>query len=183
MVAYPSMPLALNAPRENVAGIKWQTDSCAGSGATFIIEVPGTQVEPAAIDKSAEPQHGHTDGLRLLVVEDHPDTARALKTLLSRQGFVVTIAGTVASGLAILRTKRFDMVVSDLGLPDGTGYELMKAMQDVQPLPGICMSGYGMEEDIRKSKEAGFAEHLVKPVKLPLLIAAIYRICAAKTHI
>ena len=70
--------------------------------------------------------------------------------------------------------------MSDLGLPDSTGLELMTRMQDIQPLPGIAMSGYGMEEDVRKSIAAGFSEHLVKPVKIPQLVAAIQRLVAAR---
>lgn len=151
-----------------------------GKGATFIVELPGTQVKCAGIEKPAEPERVETPALRLLVVEDHPDTARALKILLSREGFSVTTVGTTASALAIARTQPFDILVSDLGLPDSTGLELMTRMQDIQPLPGIAMSGYGMEEDVRKSIAAGFSEHLVKPVKIPQLVAAIQRLVAAR---
>ncbi len=152
----------------------------AGQGATFVIEVPGTSLKGAETDKPAEPERIETPALRLLIVEDHPDTARALKTLLSHEGFVVALAGTVASALALAKTETFDILVSDLGLPDASGCELMTRMQAVQPLPGIAMSGYGMEEDIRKSHDAGFSEHLVKPVKIPQLMAAIQRLLAAK---
>ena len=114
--------------------------------------------------------------LRLLIVEDHDDTARALRRLLGRAGFMVSVAGDVAGALALAGRESFDLVVSDLGLPDGTGYDLMAGLQKIQPLPGIAMSGYGMEDDVAKTREAGFSEHLVKPVEVPKLIAAIRRV-------
>ena len=68
------------------------------------------------------------------------------------------------------------MLISDLGLPDGSGYEILSRLGAARPMPGIAMSGYGMDEDIRRSREAGFAEHLVKPIEIPQLIAAIRRV-------
>ena len=155
----------------------------AGHGATFIIEVPGipTPLEVEQVNHPIEPDPIKTLALRLLVVEDNVDTALSLRILLSQAGFTVTITGSVASALALAKTKTFDMLVSDLGLPDATGLELMTKIQDIQPLRGIAMSGYGMEEDIRKSLAAGFSEHLVKPIKIPQLVAAIQRMIAEKT--
>ncbi len=154
-----------------------------GCGATFIIEVPATPLTVvAASDQPAAVQPVGTTALRLLVVEDHADTSRALKTLLSQEGFTVTTAGDVASALALARSETFDFLVSDLGLPDATGYELMEQMQGIQPLRGIAMSGYGMEEDVRKSMQSGFCEHLVKPIKIPELLAAIQRLSAGDSR-
>ncbi len=149
-----------------------------GQGATFIIEVPSTPQQVTA-PKPAAPEQARPTALRLLVVEDHADTSRALKRLLSLEGFAVTSAGDVASALALARNETFDFLVSDLGLPDASGYELMAQMQDIQPLRGIAMSGYGMEEDVRQSLAAGFSDHLVKPLKIPQLLAAIQRLRAA----
>ncbi len=154
-----------------------------GQGSTFVIELPGTRTEAPVREPSRDllaEEGGPRPAVRLLVVEDHRDTARALKTLLSLEGFVVTTADTVASALALAKVGTFDVLVSDLGLPDASGHELMRRMQDVQPLPGIAMSGYGMEADVRKSHEAGFSEHLVKPMKIPQLIAAIQRLLTAR---
>lgn len=152
----------------------------AGRGSTFTIELPGKLLDAAVTEEPAALGCFPTPALRLLIVEDHSDTACALKTLLSLEGFAVTTAATVADALAVAKTETFDILVSDLGLPDASGYDLMKRIQEVQPLPGIAMSGYGMEEDVRKSHDAGFSEHLVKPMKIPQLIAAIRRLVAAR---
>lgn len=117
---------------------------------------------------------------RLLVVEDHADTARMLRVILNRAGYLVSTAGGVAEALALAGRETFDVLISDLGLQDGSGCELMARLQKVQPLPGIAMSGHGTEEDSIRTREAGFAEHLVKPVEMPQLLEAISRIMQAK---
>ena len=75
--------------------------------------------------------------------------------------------------------RQFDIVVSDLGLPDGSGCEVMEAVLRLRPIPGIAMSGYGMEEDLKRSAEAGFAEHPTKPISLENLVAAIELLTAS----
>jgi CheY-like chemotaxis protein len=85
-------------------------------------------------------------------------------------------AGDVASAIAAVEREHFDVLVSDLGLPDGTGYEVMRAIRARCLVPGIAMSGYGMEEDMQRSTDAGFTEHLVKPISVPHLIDAIRRV-------
>ena len=122
---------------------------------------------------------GGVAGLRLLVVEDHADTARILGRLLRKRGYTVQIAGTVGEAIGVLAEEPVDMIVSDVGLPDGTGYELMRRAQQMRPVTGIAMSGFGMEEDIMRSREAGFAEHLVKPVDAAQIDEAIRRLFRA----
>jgi DNA-binding response OmpR family regulator len=112
----------------------------------------------------------------LLLVEDHLDTARTLARLLRRAGYAVVIATDIASAIATVAREPFDLLISDLGLPDGTGYDIMRAVRANHHVPGIAMSGYGMEEDVRRSHEAGFIEHLVKPIGVSQLIAAIRRV-------
>jgi CheY-like chemotaxis protein len=90
----------------------------------------------------------------------------------------VQTAGSVAEALKAAEGADFDVLVSDLGLPDGTGCELMRQIRDRHPLRGIAMSGYGMEEDVRRSREAGFSEHLVKPVDIASLERAILNVAA-----
>ena len=114
----------------------------------------------------------------MLLVEDHADTARLLAKLLTRQGFRVRTAHTVAAALDLAAAEPFDIVVSDIGLPDASGYELMAQLRDRYGAKGIALSGFGMEEDIRQSREAGFAEHLTKPVNLDQLHDAIKRVLA-----
>jgi len=113
--------------------------------------------------------------LRILLVEDHVDTAEAMADLLREMGHQVTVAGSVAGGLDAAEglAGRIDMVLSDLGLPDGTGLDLMATLHGRYGVKGIALSGYGMEEDVRKSLEAGFDRHLTKPVNLQALQTAI----------
>ena len=111
--------------------------------------------------------------LRLLIVEDHADTARALSRLLTRSGYLVETASNMAAAVELAKRESFDLVISDLGLPDATGYELMRQLREFGEIKGIAMSGYGMDEDLRKSREAGFSEHLVKPVDVVRLQEAI----------
>ena len=117
-------------------------------------------------------------GLRLLLVEDHLDSAELLADLLARRGHTVVIAGCAREALERATTEPFDLVVSDVGLPDGSGYDLMKALRAARPIRGIAMSGYGRAEDLAASREAGFEEHLTKPILLAKLEQAIARIQA-----
>lgn len=143
-----------------------------GRGATFrvtfaTVDVPemvnGGQGTPPALDR----------GLRLLVVEDHAATLAVLTRLLTRHGHHVTHASNVRDGLAAAAVETFDAVISDLGLPDGTGFELMEKLRDAHGLRGIALSGYGMDEDVRRAREAGFAAHLTKPVDFAQLRGAL----------
>ncbi len=151
-----------------------------GQGATFVIELPGAAPAPAADSAGIAPagvgKARRLRQLRVLLVEDHADTSRTLVRLLRRQGFVVVSAADVASATARAETEAFDVLVSDLGLPDGNGDEVIRRVRASQIVPGIAMSGYGMEEDVRRSREAGFTEHLVKPIDVSQLVAAIRRV-------
>jgi PAS domain S-box-containing protein len=154
-----------------------------GLGATFTLTLAATAPDPAAASALPAPPAetaGHA-GLRILLVEDHADTREALADLLRMYGHEVTVAGSLAAALALAATERFDLVVSDLGLPDGSGLDLMPQIRALSPydVKGICLTGYGMEEDIRKSREAGFLAHLTKPVNFQELAAVLARITAA----
>jgi len=107
--------------------------------------------------------------LKLLIVEDHETTRTVLAQLLTRRGHHVTTAGNVQEALAAYNDGYYDAVISDLGLPDGSGMDLMREIQRLRPVPAIALSGYGMEDDVRRSKEAGFSAHLVKPVNMEQL--------------
>jgi PAS domain S-box-containing protein len=148
-----------------------------GRGATFTVTFPTLEAPPDAAPVAAERlPHASARVVRLLLVEDHPDTSKTLARLLRLDGFDVRCAGTVAAAEALATSETFDVIVSDLGLPDGSGHDLMRRLRAMSPLPGIAMSGYGMDEDIRQSQEAGFAEHFVKPVDVTQLRAAIRRL-------
>ncbi|MGV3660291.1 MAG: GAF domain-containing protein [Prosthecobacter sp.] len=151
----------------------------AGQGAAFIIELPGRAMTATAKIRLAAPAAKvDSSHLRLLLVEDHPDTERVLGALLRRAGFTVVTAQNVTKAVATAREQSFDLLVSDLGLPDGTGYDVMRNVHSILGIPGVAMSGYGMEEDIRRSREAGFSEHLVKPIDVPELISTIRRVAS-----
>ena len=141
-------------------------------GATFIIKFPGA-VEPASgVTRIAVPVLDHSPAeeklppLRLLLVEDHAATLTTLSQLLKRDGHSVITATSVNEALATTAANTFDLVISDLGLPDGTGNELMEKLRAAYGLRGIALSGYGMEEDLARSRASGFATHLVKPVAI-----------------
>ena len=102
--------------------------------------------------------------LRLLLVEDHIDTQRVLGRLLAQLGHQVSVAGNVEEALRSCRAQSFDVIISDIGLPDGTGYDVISGAKLLQDVQGIALTGYGMSEDVRRSKEAGFDFHLTKPV-------------------
>jgi CheY-like chemotaxis protein len=111
--------------------------------------------------------------MKLLIVEDHGPTREVLTRLLSRAGHHVTTARCLAEARAAASGQPFDAVVSDLGLPDGTGIELMAHLRTAHNLRGIALSGYGMDDDVRRSREAGFVAHLVKPVDVHQLHHAL----------
>jgi CheY-like chemotaxis protein len=105
-----------------------------------------------------------------LLVEDHVSTRQLLGGLLKQRGHLITTAGSLAEAFHAAKEMSFDVVVSDLGLPDGTGWDLMKRLHAAHPtLPGIALSGYGMETDVQQTREAGFSAHLVKPVSMEKL--------------
>ena len=115
--------------------------------------------------------------LKLLVVEDEPATLRLMARLLRGLGHEVTAAGTVADALSEARSADFDLIVSDIGLPDGSGLELMRQVVARRgPVPAIALTGYGMEEDIQRSREAGFTAHLTKPIDFTKLEAMIRQV-------
>jgi CheY-like chemotaxis protein len=151
-------------------------------GSKFSVELPTT----SAIDRileQIEPPAGleARTSVRVLLVEDHKDTQRVLKRLLEQLGYTVFTAGSVASAIEAVRANELDLLISDIGLPDGTGLDLVRDLP--RPLPAIALSGFGMEEDLKSSRLAGFAVHLTKPIDMPLLDAAIRRALTAQTQV
>jgi PAS domain S-box-containing protein len=102
--------------------------------------------------------------LRILLVEDHNDTRRVLAGLLTRFGYEVFAVSTVKEARDIVHSQRLDAVLSDIGLPDGTGYDVIAETKLIGNIKGVALTGYGMSEDVNRSKEAGFEFHLTKPV-------------------
>ncbi len=102
--------------------------------------------------------------LRILVVEDHGDTRRTLSRLLSHFGHEISVADSRHSALEMIDAKNFDVVLSDIGLPDGTGYDVIAQAKRKNAIKGVALTGFDQDEDVKRSKEAGFDFHLTKPV-------------------
>lgn len=142
-------------------------------GATFTIELPvykgaPAQTEPVPSSAGAL-ANAAPSGLHILLVEDHEPTRATLKKLLERRRHRVTAAEDLATARELAAADRFDLLLSDLGLPDGDGADLMRELAARSGLPGIALSGFGMDEDLRRSASAGFFAHLVKPVDIGVL--------------
>jgi signal transduction histidine kinase/ActR/RegA family two-component response regulator len=167
-------------------GSIWATSEGVGKGTRFFVRLhtvarligDGTQKPSAPSNDSPSLR-----SLRVLLVEDHPDTSAQLSRLLKRAGHQVTCAGSVreAEETATQGRDGFDILISDLGLPDGTGHELMRYLKHNHPIPGIALSGYGMDEDVQNSMAAGFSRHMTKPVDWQELKNAIQKV-AGEAH-
>ena len=143
------------------------TASSAGPnrGSTFRLElaaVPAPTTEPAPVPSHALLRQRPAT-LRILVVEDNVDTLRYLGLVLKKQGHQVTAASSLAAARDAAAAGGFDLLLSDIELPDGTGLDLIRELAP-RGIAGIALSGYGSADDVRNSRDAGFALHLVKPV-------------------
>ena len=142
-------------------------------GSTFVLSMHTVSPPKTAETKSPEPIG--TRPLRILLVEDHQDTCAALEKLLIRRGHLVAATHSMRSAMETAARNQFDLLISDIALPDGNGAELMTYLHAISGMRGIAISGFGMNGAIERSLEAGFAEHLIKPVKMENLEAAIER--------
>lgn len=150
-------------------------------GARFIVRLPAAK--PSGLPNGTSRQEvAAPEGLRLLVVEDHPDTLGTLTRLLTRRGYIVRTAASISECLSIAGDYEFDMLISDIGLPDGRGTELLDKLHTVHGKrpPAIAMSGFGMDDDVERSQQAGFTEHLTKPVEFSALQQAIARLASRR---
>ncbi len=146
-----------------------------GKGASFRVRLPMTV--PAGAPTCPDPRDDvrvKVRPLRILLVEDHGVTAKMIKMVLVMQGHEVETAGDVATALHKALGNEFDLLISDLGLPDGSGHDLMRQLrQRGGKMPGIALSGYGQEEDVRRSYEVGFTAHLIKPASKDAIQTAV----------
>jgi PAS domain S-box-containing protein len=150
-------------------------------GATFRLElpmVPAPAPQPRALPASAVAGK-RSRSLKILLLEDNKDTLRYLALVLRKHGHEVRTAENLAAARAAAVAQEFDLLLSDIELPDGTGLELMRELGGGRGVPGIAMSGFGSEEDIRLSRAAGFATHLTKPIDAGQLEDAIRRFAPA----
>jgi CheY-like chemotaxis protein len=114
--------------------------------------------------------------LSILVVENHQDTLEAMKMFLGVNGHSVETAATMRAALDATAQDSFDLIITDIGLPDGDGWELMRSLRQNGPVRAVAMSGYGCKEDIEKSHAVGFQAHLLKPLKVSDLEAVVRKV-------
>ena len=150
-----------------------------GQGSTFSVFFPVSEGETRRNSSSAPAPHRSRRSLRILLVEDHEDTNRSLTNLLRRRGYEVQPATSYHAALDCAANEQFDVLVSDIGLPDGSGIDLMQKLSAARPIIGIALTGFGMEEDVRKSRGVGFHRHLIKPVDLNKLDSIIQEVALA----
>jgi CheY-like chemotaxis protein len=150
-----------------------------GKGAVFTVYLPTVPAPSPSLQAPPERSCDQPQSLQILLVEDHAPTAKALARLLARFGHTPHLAGDIAAALRLAREQRFDLVISDLGLPDGHGTTLMAELRKTG-LKGIALSGYGMQEDVDRCMNAGFAGHLTKPITSAQLREAIRAVVAAQ---
>ena len=111
--------------------------------------------------------------LKILVVEDHQDTAVVMQHMLTAAGYSVSRAVSVASAIEAVGREKFDVIIIDIGLPDGDGISLLQAVRKLSDASAIALTGYGMREDIERCYAGGFSKHLTKPVTLDTLVETI----------
>jgi len=154
-------------------------NKASGQGAIFTVELKTVPALSVIAPIQRKPAAVPSRKLNILIVEDHDNTATVMSKLLRHNGHEVVIASTVRQALEVLRTTPLDLLVSDLGLPDGNGFQVMRELAKVSDAKGIAISGYGMEEDLERSSRAGFSAHLTKPIDVQKLQETIQQVTAA----
>lgn len=146
-----------------------------GKGATFRVRLPLIAgPDRSEVRTPAAPPQRVACPLRILLVEDHDVTAKLMRMVLTSDGHTVETAGDVAAALELAGQQAFDLLVSDLGLPDGSGHDLICQLRERgHKFPGIALSGFGQAEDVQRSREAGFSAHLTKPASREAVLEAI----------
>jgi hypothetical protein len=150
------------------------TSAGTDHGATFILEFPAsTALSPE--QAAASIRKPTIRPLEILLVEDNLQTLTAMARLLQHAGHRIHTATTIDSALRTIEDHHLDLLLCDIGLPDGSGWELLRRASAIRTLPAIALSGFGSDEDIDRSRRTGFAAHLVKPVTPQKLHDAIHQ--------
>ena len=144
-------------------------------GSTFTLLIQALAQGEAAAVASKPVTDSARQALKILLVDDHHDTCAALEKLLARRGHLVAVSHDVRSAMDAAVRNKFDLLISDIALPDGTGMDLMMQLRAIANIPGIAISGFGNNDDIERSLQAGFSQHLIKPINLDKLDDAIER--------
>jgi CheY-like chemotaxis protein len=150
-----------------------------GKGATFTIRLPRV-----IDDRGDEPLRTEADfsgigpatHLNILLVEDHNDTAQVVFEFLTSRGHRVRLVHAVQEALRAAADDRFEVLISDINLPDGSGLDLVQRIEPKPALGAIAVSGFGMDEDLSRSRQAGFDQHLTKPIDVARLQHALGRL-------
>lgn len=143
-----------------------------GSGASFSVTLPSIQASTMRLQEIAGAgavNRRDAHGISILLVEDHEDSAEVMKRLLSEKGYLVETCATVAEAIKLSRERSFHLLLSDIGLPDGTGIDLIRQVRQHSTIPAIALTGFGSDQDIVRYKEAGFDAHITKPVNFQKL--------------
>lgn len=157
---------------EQMGGTLSAESEGVGQGSTFTLRLPSLQKDAAA----SAPTPTLTDAQkprRILLVEDHADTSLTLSRLLKVRGHEVRTASTVHAALGAFDPERIDLVICDIGLPDGTGYDFIRAVRQRSDVVAIALTGFGMSSDVDRALDAGFNSHLTKPIDLARLEAVM----------
>jgi CheY-like chemotaxis protein len=160
------------------------TSKGLNEGSVFVITLPLAAEAavlkdvPAGVDAPAQAAaNGPGPPIHVLLVEDHEPTRTALTHLLARRNYEVKTAASLAEARILSQIHEFDVLISDIGLPDGNGFELMSELHlRNKDLQGIALTGYGTEQDIGKGRAAGFGIHLTKPIRAQSLDNALAEI-------
>jgi hypothetical protein len=147
-----------------------------GKGARFRVELPLARDIGAVAAKIPDKVTKTAIPLRVLAVDDHDDTLRILRRVIKMMGYSLATAPSAAAALNYATTNEFDVLLSDIGLPDENGHELLRKVKRIRNVPAIAISGYGSATDIQNSLDAGFCAHLTKPLDCDLLHATIQKV-------
>jgi signal transduction histidine kinase/ActR/RegA family two-component response regulator len=164
----------------------WAHSRGPGHGSRFVVEIPTVTTQPVVAQRVVRPRSepppssGDTPP-RVLLVDDHEDTVQILCDLLTENGFTVETANSVKAAQEV-DLEHVDVIVSDIGLPDGNGFELMRELRTKTNRPAIALTGFGMESDVKASEEAGFDLHLTKPIDIDRLLAALEGLSSRARH-
>src|SRR5262249_605001 len=159
-----------------------------GKGATFTVRLPilavyqrdhfGDRTPRTDGNLPQTPNLDRLDGLKILVVDDEPDSCELLKTMIERSGAEVTIAASAEEGLTVLAGSNFDVIVSDVGMPRTDGYQFMQQVRELPAdgksrIPAVALTAYARAEDRLRALRAGYQMHIPKPIEYAELVSVI----------
>jgi len=157
-----------------------------GAGAVFVIRLPLTQTWPGASEEypdraTRESARQSLRGLSVLVVDDEMDARTVVAETLRLEGARVTVTDSAGSALRHLKEAQFDVIVTDIGMPDEDGYSLVRkvrALQNGRHMLAIAVTGYASKGDVAAAMDAGFDLHVPKPVDFDTFVPMVRRLAA-----